>query len=108
MITFTNINWRGNSDKEVFNIHALKSITLDGLNQGIVTIEGASGRFKAPYYKLYFGGGVEHFTFITQHPYKIGEFVEIAIFENKVCVIPANNKQESWFEHKCRTYIPTF
>lgn len=105
MITFTNIRWRSQNDADIFDLDALRSIELDGLSQGIVTITGASGTFKAPYYKLRFGGGIDHFTFITKHPYEVGEYIEIAIFDDCVAVVPANNHQDGWFEYKCKTCI---
>lgn len=108
MIAFTDIRWRNQNDSDTFNMHALESIKLDGMEQGIVEIKCTCNTFKAPYYKLRFGGGIEHFTLITKHPYEIGKFIEIAIFEDCVAVVPANNTQEPWFEYKCRTYIPTF
>lgn len=108
MITFTNIRWRNQNDSDTFNMHALESIKLDGMEQGIVEVKCACNTFKAPYYKLRFGGGIEHFTLITKHPYEIGKFIEIAIFDDCVAVVPANDTQEPWFEYKCRTYIPTF
>lgn len=108
MITFTNIRWRNQDDSDIFNMHALKSIKLDGMKQGIMEIECAYNTFKAPYYQLHFGGGIEHFTFVTKHPHKIGKFIEIAIFDDRVAVVPANYTQEPWFEYKCKTYVPTF
>lgn len=108
MITFTNIRWRNQNDADIFGFRTLKSIELDGLSQGIVTITGVARTFKVPYYKLRFGGGIDHFTFITKHPYEIGKYVEIAIFEDVVAVVPANDNQDSWFEYKSRTYVPNF
>lgn len=105
MITFTNINWRCLNDANIFGFRTLKSIELDGLSQGVVTIIGDAGKFKAPYYKLNFGGGIEHFSFITKHPYEVGEYIEIAIFDDCVAVVPANNHQDGWFEYKCKTCI---
>lgn len=108
MIHFENIHWRNSEDSSVFNIHAIKEIILDGMSQGIVTIKGETNTFVAPYYKLSFGGGIEHFSFVTKHPYEMGNYIEIAIFENKVCVCEANKTQEPWFEYKCRTFVPLF
>lgn len=108
MITFTNIKWRDSNDANIFDLDALRSIELDGLSQGIITINCICGKFKAPYYKLRFGGGIDHFTFITKHPNEIGKYLEIAIFDDVVAVVPANDVQDGWFEYKCRTYIPSF
>ena len=80
-ITFTNIQWRNNNDKDIFNLNALKSISLEGLDSGIVTIKGESGVFKAPYCGLTLIGGVSHFELTTKHPSKIGEYIYIAIFD---------------------------
>ena len=43
-ITFTNIQWRNDNDKNIFNLNALKSISLEGLDSGIVTIKGEPPR----------------------------------------------------------------
>lgn len=108
MITFTNIHWRNLNDRNIFGNGELKSLGLNGMEQGIIEIECACNIFKAPYYKLHFGGGIEHFTLITKHPYEIGKFIEIAIFDGCVAVVPANDVQEPWFEYKCKTFVPTF
>lgn len=104
MIQFTNINWRNSEDRKIFNICDIVEIVLDGMSQGIVAIKGTTNTFVAPYYKLSFGGGIEHFSFVTTHPYSIGSYIEIAIFENKVAVCEANKTQKAWFEHKCKTF----
>ena len=41
-VIFTDINWRNSEDNEVFNISNIKSITLEGMKNGIITIEGES------------------------------------------------------------------
>ena len=51
-VIFTDINWRNSEDNEVFNISNIKSITLEGMKNGIITIEGESNTFKAPYCNL--------------------------------------------------------
>ena len=104
-VTFTDINWRGNDDSDIFNIHAIKSITLEGMENGIITIEGIAGTFKAPYCKLHFGGGVSHYEIVTNHPYDVDWFLNIAIFENKVCVANAvQSAVDDWFRNKCRKF----
>ena len=104
-VTFTNINWRNSEDSEVFNISDIKSITLEGMENGIITIEGIAGTFKAPYCKLHFGGGVAHYEIITNHPYDVNRFLNIAIFENKVCVANAvQSAIDDWFRNKCRKF----
>ena len=108
-MTITDIVWRNQNDSDVFNLHALISITLSDLESGIVTIEGLSGRFKAPFCQLHLGGGFTHLEFLTKHPYQQGEYINIAVFDKVVaiahcphCCVPG------WFDHKCRTYVPTF
>lgn len=104
-VTFTDIEWR-NDDAEVFNLHAIKSITLEGMDSGIIEIECAAGKFKAPYCNLRYGGGVNHFELLTKHPYEIGTYINIAIFENVVCVAHCSRScVPEWFDYKCRTYV---
>lgn len=104
-VTFTDIAWRNNDDSEIFNLHALKSITLEGMESGIITIECANGVFKAPYCKLQFGGGVSHYEVVTNHPYDVDWFLNIAIFEHKVCVVDAvQSAVEEWFRKKCKRF----
>lgn len=102
-VTFTEIYWRNTEDSEVFNMHALESITLEGAGTGILTIECEYGVFQAPYCDLRFGGGVEHFELTTAHPYWNGRFINIAIFENKVCIRKAF-PVEAWFKSKCEAF----
>ena len=102
-VTFTEVYWRNNNDSEVFSMHALKSITLEGVGTGILTVECACGVFQAPYCNLRFGGGVEHFELTTVHPHDCGHFINIAIFENKVCIIEALSV-EAWFKSKCEAF----
>ena len=107
--TFTDINWRNNDDMNIFNLHALKSITLDGFTSGVVTIEGVSGKFQAPYYDLTFGGGVDHYEFKTKHPYQIGEYLFIAIFDGKVATAHCESYLvNSSFQYRCRTFVASF
>jgi len=109
-ITLTNIRWRNQEDSDVFNLHSIKTITLDTDNR-IVTIEGTTGKFQAPYCNLTFGGGYTHFEFITKHPYEIGEYLEIAVFEstNKVAIAPASSATVNpSFDYRCRTFIANF
>ena len=68
-ITFTKIHWRSQDDSDVFNMHAIKSIMLD-TTRGIITIEGTTNTFSAPYCELTYGGGVTHFELLTKHPYE--------------------------------------
>ena len=104
-ITFTNIQWRNNNDKDIFNLHELKSISLEGLDSGIVTIKGESGVFKAPYCGLTLVGGVSHFELTTKHPSKIGEYIYIAIFDEKVAIAHCQSDcVYPWFDYKCRTF----
>ena len=102
-ITFTDIHWRNSDDSDVFNIHAIKSITL---KDGIVTIEGTSGKFAAPFYGLTYGGGITHYEFVTVHPYYHKEYISIAIFVDtaKVCVVSHSSNVPAWFENKCNNY----
>lgn len=104
--TFTNINWRNSDDSNVFNMHAIKSIELD-TDSNIVTITCATNTFSAPFYGLTYGGGVTHWEFTTKHPYSIGEYIEVAIFEStsKVCITHHCGQVPAWFEYKCKTYI---
>ena len=104
-VTFTDIHWRNREDSEVFNLHAIKSITLEGMKQGIITIEGVGNSFHAPYCDLHFGGGVDHYELTTAHPYEPNCFINIAIFENVVCVASRSQKTvDSWFKSKCKNF----
>lgn len=104
-VTFTDVNWRNSEDNEVFNISNIKSITLEGMKNGIITIEGESNTFKAPYCNLHFGGGVEHYELTTSHPYDCSHFINIAIFENKVCIANAvQSTIDEWFKNKCKNF----
>lgn len=104
-VTFTGIHWRNQEDSDVFNLHAIKSITLEGMKQGIITIEGISNTFHAPYCDLHFGGGVDHYELITAHPYEPNCFINIAIFENVVCVASVNQGTvDDWFKNKCKRF----
>ena len=103
--TFTEIHWRSSEDSEKFNLHAVKSITLDGMKNGIMTIEGVAGDYKAPYCNLHFGGGIDHFEVIIPHPYDCEYFLELAIFDGKVCVTKAvQSLIENWFKAKCKNF----
>ena len=104
---FTDIHWRNHDDSEIFNIHAIKSITLEGMETGIITIEGVCGIFRAPYCNLSFGGGIAHYELVTNHPSDTNWFLNIAIFENKVCVADAvQSAVGKWFKDKCKNFIP--
>ena len=105
-ITFTDIHWRSQDDSDVFNMHAIKSMTLD-TNNSILTIECATNTFSAPFCELTYGGGVTHFELLTKHPYEAGEYINIALFEstNAVCVAHHSPKVPTWFEHKCKKYV---
>lgn len=102
-VKFTDIYWRNTEDSEVFNMHALESITLEGAGTGILTVKCACGVSQAPYCDLRFGGGVEHFELTTAHPHECGRFINIAIFENKVCIREAL-PVEAWFKSKCEAF----
>lgn len=105
-ITFTNINWRNSDDSNIFNMHSIKSIELD-TDVNIVTITGTTNTFSAPFCSLSYGGGVTHWEFTTKHPYSIGEYIEVAIFEStsKVCIAHHCGQVPAWFEYKCKTYV---
>ena len=102
-VKFTDIYWRNTEDSEVFNLHALESITLKGAGTGILTVKCEYGVFQASYCDLRFGGGVEHFELTTVHPHDCGHFINIAIFENKVCISEAI-PVEAWFKSKCEAF----
>lgn len=103
---FKNINWRNSDDSNVFNMHAIKNIEFDTDNR-IVTITCATNTFSAPFYGLIYGGGVTHWEFTTMHPYNVGEYIDVAIFEStsKVCIAHHCGKVPAWFENKCKTYV---
>ena len=104
-VTFTDIHWRNSGDSDVFNMHAIKSITLEGMKQGIITIEGVSNTFKAPYCDLHFGGGIDHYELTTVHLYDYEYFINIAIFENKVCIASQTQSSvDTWFKNKCKNF----
>lgn len=104
-VTFTDIQWRSYDDNNVFKIDSIKSITLNGMEQGIITIECIAGTFKAPYCNLHFGGGVAHYEIVIPHPYDVDRFLNIAIFENKVCVANAvQSTVDDWFRNICRMF----
>lgn len=105
-ITFTNVHWRNQDDSNVFNMHAIKSMTLN-TNNSILTIECATNTFSAPFCELTYGGGVTHFELLTKHPHEIGEYINIAVFEstNAVCVAHHSHNVPAWFENKCKTYV---
>ena len=104
-ITFTKIHWRSQDDSDVFNMHAIKSIMLDTAC-GIITIEGTTNTFSAPYCELTYGGGFTHFELLTKHPYE-NRYINIALFEstNAVCVANHSSNVPKWFEYKCNTYV---
>ena len=104
-VTFTDINWRNSEDNEVFNISNIKSITLEGMKNGIITIEGESNTFKAPYCNLHFVKGVEHYELTTSHPCDCSYFINIAIFKNKVCIADVTQSSiDEWFKNKCKNF----
>ena len=105
-ISFTDIHWRNQDDSDVFNMHAIKSMTLD-TTTSILTIEGTTNTFSAPFCELTYGGGVTHFELLTKHPYETGEYINIAVFEstNAVCVAHHSHHVPTWFENKCKTHV---
>lgn len=104
-VTFTDLHWR-KDDADVFNIHALNSIKLEGMDSGVVTFYGAAGTIFLPYCNLHYGGGVSHFEFTTRHPYNVDEYINIAIFENTVCIAPCSKAcVPEWFKNKSKTWL---
>ena len=103
---FKNINWRNSDDSDVFNMHAIKNIEFDTDNR-IVTITCATNTFSAPFYGLIYGEGLTHWTFTTMHPYNVGEYIDVAIFEStsKVGIAHHCGQVPAWFENKCKTYV---
>lgn len=104
-VTFTDLHWR-KDDADVFNIHALNSIKLEGMDNGVVTFYGAAGTISLPYCNLHYGGGVSHFEFTTPHPFYTGEYINIAIFENTVCIAQCSESSvPEWHKYKARTSV---
>lgn len=99
-VTFTDIRWRNHEDSQYFNLHAIKSITLDGTEKGTITIDCIAGVFKSLYCNLSFGGGVPHYDLVTNYG---DDFISLAIFENKVCIAPAAYVPE-WFKKECKFF----
>jgi len=104
-IRFTDIHWRNNDDSDVFNMHAIQSVELD-TDKSIITIVCATNTYISPYYGLTYGGGVTHFEFTCMHPYRFGEYIEIAIFEatNSVCVAHHCGEVPDYFKNKCKNF----
>ena len=105
-VTFTDVHWRNSDDSDMFNIHAIQSIELD-IDKSLVTIVGATGTYKSPFCHLTYGGGVTHFEILCMHPFHMGEYINIAIFEYKgaVCTAHYSGSIDGWFDYRCRTFV---
>lgn len=100
--TFTEIHWKSQEDSDIFNVHAIKSITLEGMSYGKLIIEGACGTFEAPYYNLHFG---DHYELVTCHPHDCEYFISIAIYANKVYVEDVDQSSVcEWFKDRCKNF----
>ena len=101
MITvFKELHQRENT----LNIHALKSITLEGDTNGIATFEGYCGIYTTPYSNLRFGGGIDHYTMIIADPTDTKKVLECAIFVSTgtVCYVNTSVTPSNWFNTRRR------
>jgi hypothetical protein len=105
-ITFTEVHWRNSDDSGIFNIRTIQSIELNTDNS-IVTVIGDTGKYKSPFCNLTYGGGLPHFKILCYHPYHMGEYINLTIFERNgaVCVTPYSGELDGWFDYMCRTFV---
>ena len=108
-ITFTDIRWRNSDDSDAFNMHALQSIELQGLTDGIVTIECATNKFQAPFCNCRTISALPRLEFVTKHPH-YDSYIQIAIFDSgKVAVVAESERVvPEWFKNKCKNFVATF
>lgn len=104
-LTFTDIHWHDNETSSIFNMHAIKSITLD-TDKDVVTIECINNTYKSPYCNFKYGGGITHYEFTCMHPYNINSYIAIVIFEfnGHVRVINESLSIPEYFKNKCKYF----
>lgn len=103
ILTFTNIHWRNQDDRDVFNMHAIQNIVLD-TEQRTVKITCATNSYKSPYCDFQFIGALPRHELTAMHPYEQNHYINIVIFENgRVAILPLNHVP-AWFENKCKHF----
>lgn len=107
-IVIDNISFCDNAN-ETFMIGDLKSIELNGFEEGTCTVNGTHNTIKIPYCDLTITGGVTHFNLKAAHPYHMGEYIEIGIFDTKLNIRRCSPSLiDGWFAYRCKTFVPTF
>lgn len=102
-ITFTNLHFHTQEEKDIFNLHAVQSIELD-FDTHICKMQCACGEFVSPFCEFRYGGGIDHFSFVVRHPYE-NSFLEMTIFNDggKVRVFAASGVPD-YFKNKCKHF----
>lgn len=100
---FNNIHFHTQKESEIFNLHAVEFIELD-FDKYICTMKCACGTFVSPFCEFRYGGGIEHFSFVVEHPYE-NSFLEITVFNHggNVRVFAASGVPE-YFKNKCKHF----
>ena len=103
-LTFTNICFHTQEEKDIFNLHAVQSIKLD-FDTNICTMQCACGEFVSPFCEFRYGGGIDHFSFVVRHPYE-NSFLEITIFNSGGNVrVFAASRIPDYFKNKCKHFL---